>query len=160
MKAAVLHEVGNPLRIEDVPIPEMGPDDVLVETKACGICRTDLHIYNGLAYVPQLPHILGHEPAGIVAKVGQNVSGFSIGQRVVPHLFFTCGNCYYCRVGLDAQCINLTGLLGVLNDGALQNTSLPLRKTYLLYLTKFPLKLAVYQVALQLPLSMRLERQD
>ncbi len=118
MKAAVLHEVGNPLRIEDVPIPEMGPDDVLVETKACGICRTDLHIYNGLAYVPQLPHILGHEPAGIVAKVGQNVSGFSIGQRVVPHLFFTCGNCYYCRVGLDAQCINLTGLLGVLNDGA------------------------------------------
>ena len=91
MKAAVLHEVGNPLRIEDVPIPEMGPDDVLVETKACGICRTDLHIYNGLAYVPQLPHILGHEPAGIVAKVGQNVSGFSIGQRVVPHIFSLVG---------------------------------------------------------------------
>ncbi|HIC17265.1 TPA: hypothetical protein EYO77_04050 [Candidatus Poribacteria bacterium] len=118
MKAAVLHKVGNPLCIEDVPIPQIGPDDVLVETKACGICRTDLHIYDGLAYIPQLPHILGHEPAGIVVEVGQNVSGFEIGQRVVPHLFFTCGNCYYCRVGSDAQCANLIGLLGVLNDGA------------------------------------------
>ena len=118
MKAAVLHEIGNPLRIEDVPIPEIGPDDVLVQTKACGICRTDLHIYDGLAYIPQLPHILGHEPSGIVTEVGQNVSGFKTGQRVVPHLFFTCGNCYYCRVGSDAQCTSLTGLLGVLNDGA------------------------------------------
>lgn len=118
MKAAMLYEIGKPLRIEDVPLPEIGPDEVLVETKACGICRTDLHICDGLAYLPQLPHIPGHEPAGVVAKVGENVRGISVGERVVPNLFFTCGRCYYCRVGRDTQCTDLKGLLGVSVAGA------------------------------------------
>jgi len=118
MKAAVLHEIGKPLRIEDVPVPEIGPDEVLVETRACGICRTDLHICDGLAYVPKLPHIPGHEPAGIVAKVGENVTELAVGQRVVPNLFFTCGQCYYCHVSRDTQCRNLKGLLGVSVNGA------------------------------------------
>jgi len=118
MKAAVLEEIGKPLRIQEVPPPEIGPDEVLVETKACGICRTDLHIFSGLAYVPKLPHIPGHEPAGVVAKVGENVTNLSVGQRVVPNLFFTCGQCYYCRVGRDTQCTNLSGLLGVSVWGA------------------------------------------
>ena len=65
MKAAVMHEVGRPLVIEDVPVPEIGPEEVLVETRCCGICGTDLHILKGFGYVPHLPHILGHEPAGI-----------------------------------------------------------------------------------------------
>jgi len=118
MKAALLHEIGKPLRIEEVPAPEIGPDEVLVETRACGVCRTDLHICDGLAYVPKLPHIPGHEPGGVVAKVGENVTGLSVGQRVVPNLFFTCGRCYYCRVGRDTQCTNLKGLLGVSINGA------------------------------------------
>ena len=118
MKAAVLHEISKPLRIREVPAPEIRPDEVLVETRACAICRTDLHISDGLAYVPKLPHIPGHEPAGVVAKVGVNVTNLSVGQRVAPNLFFTCGQCYYCRVGRDTQCTDLKGLLGVSVNGA------------------------------------------
>jgi propanol-preferring alcohol dehydrogenase len=118
MKAAVMHEVGKPLRIEDVPMPEIGSEEVLVRTRSCGICGTDLHILMGFGYVPPLPHILGHEPAGVVAKVGSKVTHLRAGDRVVPHLFFTCGACYYCRVGRDQQCTNLKGILGVLSPGA------------------------------------------
>lgn len=113
-----MHEVGKPLRIEDVPIPEIGPEEVLVETRCCGICGTDLHILKGFGYVPKLPHILGHEPAGVVAKVGSKVTHLRPGDHVVPHLFFTCGECYYCRAERDQQCLNLKGLLGVLSPGA------------------------------------------
>lgn len=118
MKAAVLYEIGKHLRIEEVPAPEIRSNEVLVETRTCGICRTDLHICDGLAYVPQLPHVLGHEPAGVVAEIGENVTNLSEGQRVVPNLFFTCGECYYCRVGRDTLCMNLKGLLGVSVWGA------------------------------------------
>ncbi len=118
MKAAVMHEVGKPLSIEEVPIPDIGPEEVLVRTRSCGICGTDLHILKGFGYVPRLPHILGHEPAGVIARVGSKVTHLRPGDRVVPHLFFTCGSCYFCRVGRDQQCSNLQGLLGVLSPGA------------------------------------------
>lgn len=118
MKAAVMHEVSAPLKIEDAPVPSIGPYEVLVETRCCGICGTDLHILQGFGYVPRLPHILGHEPAGVVARVGSNVTQVQPGDRVVPHLFFNCGNCYYCRVGRQEQCADLKGILGVLVNGA------------------------------------------
>ncbi|MEX0679178.1 MAG: alcohol dehydrogenase catalytic domain-containing protein [Pirellulales bacterium] len=118
MKAAVLDELKRPLTIREVPLPEVGADDVLVETHACGICRTDLHLQDGLAYVPSLPHIPGHEPAGVVAAVGSRVRDVQVGQRVVPHLFVTCGRCPNCRAGQDAQCTSLGGVLGVTLPGA------------------------------------------
>ncbi|HLI34924.1 MAG TPA: alcohol dehydrogenase catalytic domain-containing protein [Terriglobia bacterium] len=118
MKAAVMYEVGRPLRIEDVPVPEIGVDEVLVETRSCGICGTDLHILKGFGYVPPLPHILGHEPAGVVAAVGRNVAGLREGDHVVPHLFLNCGRCHYCRIGRQQQCSELKGILGVLVPGA------------------------------------------
>ncbi len=118
MKAAVLRKLKQPLAIEEVAMPAIGPDDVLVETHACGICRTDLHIQDGLAYVPKLPHILGHEPAGVVASVGSRVRDIQVGQRVVPHLFVTCGRCANCRAGRDAQCLHSGGVLGVTLPGA------------------------------------------
>jgi propanol-preferring alcohol dehydrogenase len=117
MKAAVLHGVGEPLAIEEMPIPEIGPDEVLVETRTCGICRTDLHIQDGLAYVPSLPHIPGHEPAGVVIKVGSEVADLEPGQRVVPHLFFAKADCPYTRTGQHAQAIHLRGILGVTLPG-------------------------------------------
>src|SRR5882724_6922162 len=117
MKAAVFREIGQPLAVEEVPKPEIGPDEVLVETRTCGICRTDLHILDGLAYIPTLPHIPGHEPAGVVAEIGGNVTRLQRGQRVVPHLFLTCGECYYCRVGRDSLCAKVKGILGVTVPG-------------------------------------------
>ena len=118
MKAAVMHQVGAPLRLEEVPVPEIGPEEVLVETRSSGICGTDLHILKGFGYTPPLPHILGHEPAGVVAELGSKVTHLRLGDRVVPHLFFTCEKCYYCRVGRHQQCIDLKGILGVLSPGA------------------------------------------
>lgn len=89
MKAALLHNLNTPLRIGEVPAPEIGPHDLLVCTATCGICRTDLHIQEGLAYVPSLPHIGGHEPAGTVVRCGSAVTGFQPGDRVIPYLFVT-----------------------------------------------------------------------
>jgi 2-desacetyl-2-hydroxyethyl bacteriochlorophyllide A dehydrogenase len=117
MRAAVFREMGQPLKVEEVPKPKIGPDEVLVETRTCGICRTDLHILDGLAYIPKLPHIPGHEPAGIIAEIGDHVTQLKPGQRVVPHLFLTCNQCYYCRVGRDALCTNIKGILGVTLPG-------------------------------------------
>ena len=117
MKAAVFRELGQPLAVEEVPEPKIGPDEVLVETRTCGICRTDLHILDGLAYIPKLPHIPGHEPAGVIDKIGEHVTRLKQGQRVVPHLFLTCGQCYYCRVGRDSLCADVKGILGVTIPG-------------------------------------------
>ena len=89
MKAAVLKEIGGPFVIEEVPRPVIGPDEVLVRTHACAICRTDLHIQDGLAYTAPLPHVPGHEPAGVVAEIGRDVTTVGVGDPVVPHLFVT-----------------------------------------------------------------------
>ena len=117
MKAAVLRRIGEPFVVEDVPVPRIGRGEVLVATRTCGICRTDMHIQDGLAYVPKLPHISGHEPAGVVAKVGPEVAGFRLGQRVVPHLFVAQRECFYCRTGRHAQAIHLEGIIGVTMPG-------------------------------------------
>lgn len=113
MKAAVLRELRRPLVIEDVPIPEPGYGEVLVRTKACGICGTDLHIIEGTGYKPKLPHILGHEPSGVVEKLGEGTKRLKVGERVVPNIFFTCGECFYCRTNRETLCVNFRGALGV-----------------------------------------------
>jgi D-arabinose 1-dehydrogenase-like Zn-dependent alcohol dehydrogenase len=118
MKAAVMRNVGAPLTVEDVPVPRIGPHEVLVESRTSGICGTDLHILAGHGYVPALPHILGHEPAGVVAEIGRDVLDLRPGDRVVPHLFFSCNRCVYCRSGRTQQCAQLRGILGVLCAGA------------------------------------------
>jgi propanol-preferring alcohol dehydrogenase len=117
VQAALLKTIGQPLAIEDVADPAPGPDEVLVETRTCGICRTDLHIQDGLAYVPQLPHIPGHEPAGVVAAVGRDVTNLRVGQAVVPHLFIWDRDCRYTRRGQHAQATHLRGILGVTRPG-------------------------------------------
>lgn len=101
MKAVVYHRKGE-LRVEDVPVPEPGPGEMLVRVDACGICPTDLKkIEMGL--LPG-PRIFGHEIAGTVAGLGAGTRGFSEGERVVVHHHVPCGDCYYCARALYAQC--------------------------------------------------------
>ena len=114
MKAAILKEIGRPIAIEDVPIPKPADNEILVETKACGICGTDLHMVAGWGYMPHLPFIMGHEPAGVVSELGAKAQGFAVGDRVVTNNFFTCDSCFYCRTNRETQCTALEGILGVL----------------------------------------------
>lgn len=133
MKAAVMHEINKPLSIEDIPVPELEYGEVLVSTKACGICGTDLHIIEGTGYKPKLPHILGHEPAGTVAELGPGVTKFHVGDRVVPNIFFTCGECFFCRTNRETMCTNFKGALGVgINGGYAEYFKAPAKNLFLL----------------------------
>ncbi len=98
------------------------PDELLISVAACGICGTDLHIFEGSANSTP-PVILGHEYAGTVCDVGKDVSQFKIGDRVVIDPNISCGYCYYCRRGLGHLCENLTAL-GVHRDGGFAEYSI------------------------------------
>ncbi|EDX70980.1 Alcohol dehydrogenase GroES-like domain superfamily [Coleofasciculus chthonoplastes PCC 7420] len=103
MKAAVVHKFGEPLSIEEVPIPEPQAGQVLIRTATCGVCHTDLHAADGDWPVkPTLPFIPGHEGAGYVAAVGDGVTLYKEGDRVgVPWLHSACGHCEYCFTGWE-----------------------------------------------------------
>ena len=98
MKAAVLHEVNQPLQIEEVDIDRPGPREVLIRTGATGVCRSDLHFIEG-TYSWPLPVILGHEAAGTVEAVGDQVSYVKPGDRVITCLSVFCGHCDKCLSG-------------------------------------------------------------
>ncbi|MBB5538514.1 alcohol dehydrogenase AdhP [Rhizobium giardinii] len=106
MKAAVVREFGKPLAIEELPIPDPGPDQILVRYQATGVCHTDLHAAQGDWPVkPSPPFIPGHEGTGFVAKVGANVRRIKEGDRVgVPWLHTACGCCNPCRTGWETLC--------------------------------------------------------
>ena len=115
MKAALVHELGQPLRIADIPQPEPGAGEVLVRVRACGIDGTDLKLLDGFGYLPELPFIMGHEIAGEVVAVDAGVSEFAPGDRVAVYNFVTCGTCFYCRSFRDQLCLNMGGIVGVLD---------------------------------------------
>src|ERR1700704_4707932 len=101
MKAAVYRGL-NDVRLEEVPVPEIGAGEILVRVHTCGICGTDLKkIATGSHSAPR---IFGHETSGVVAKVGEGVSKFAIGDRVVVFHHIPCGECYYCQHKTFAQC--------------------------------------------------------
>lgn len=106
MRAAVVERFGEPLVLEDVPIPAPGPRQILVKTEACGVCHTDLHAANGDWPVkPALPFIPGHEAIGIVVEVGAGVASVRQGDRVgVPWLYSACGRCEYCLTAWETVC--------------------------------------------------------
>ncbi len=101
----LLETPGQPLRPADVPVPSPGPAQVLLRVRACGVCRTDLHVADGELPDPKLPLILGHEIVGVVEACGAGVERFAPGDRVgVPWLGWTCGTCRYCRSGRENLC--------------------------------------------------------
>lgn len=105
MRAMVLDRPGTPLVMRERVLPAAGAGELLIEVKACGVCRTDLHVVDGELTHPKLPIVPGHEVVGRVAAIGAGVSGFSIGERVgVPWLGATCGSCPYCREGAENLC--------------------------------------------------------
>jgi len=107
MRAMVMERAGEPLQLREVPVPGPGAQQVQIRVKACGVCRTDLHILDGELAHPRLPLILGHEIVGKVVSKGTGVSGLTPGERVgVPWLGYTDGTCSYCRSGRENLCDN------------------------------------------------------
>jgi propanol-preferring alcohol dehydrogenase len=105
MKAMVMDKARTPLRAAELPVPEPGPHQVLIKVAACGVCRTDLHVFDGELEHPKLPLVLGHEIVGHIEALGDGIEGFAVGQRVgVPWLGYTDGTCYYCRSGRENLC--------------------------------------------------------
>ena len=105
MKAAVLFEAKTPLSIEDVTVDKPAPHEVLIRTVACGVCRSDLHFLDG-AYPHPLPGIPGHEAAGVVEQVGDEVRTVKVGDHVVTCLSAFCGHCEFCVTGRMSLCID------------------------------------------------------
>ena len=103
MKAAVCREFGRPLSIEDVRLDPPGPEEIEVAIKACAICHSDIAFADG-AWGGELPMVLGHEAAGVVANLGECVCQFEIGDHVVVTLIRSCGHCHYCDSGLQVHC--------------------------------------------------------
>lgn len=105
MRAAVLHSPGTPLAVEEVAVAAPGPREVLIRTRACGACRSDLHFVDG-AYPTPLPAIPGHEAAGVVEAVGADVTAMKPGDHVVTCFSNFCGRCEYCLTGRLSLCID------------------------------------------------------
>ena len=96
---------GVPLAAIEAPVPDAGAGQILVRVRACGVCRTDLHVADGELTEGKMPVIPGHEIVGEIARLGAGVEGFALGQRVgIPWLGQTCGTCAYCRCGRENLC--------------------------------------------------------
>lgn len=121
MRAAVLHEFKQPLAIEEIARPEPGPEEVLVEVEACGVCHSDLHVVDAdwteFARIVKRPLVPGHEIVGRVAEKGAAVRALEVGDRVgVPWIHWTCGECELCREGNENLCA-AQKITGVTVDG-------------------------------------------
>jgi len=105
MKALLLSEYKK-LSLTEMPMPTIGPEDVLVKVKACGICGSDIHGYDGSTGRRVPPLVMGHEASGEIAEVGAGVKGWSIGDRVTFDSTVSCGRCYFCQRGEINLCEN------------------------------------------------------
>lgn len=106
MKAVRLIEPQRALQLQNIPIPIIGENDVLVRVKAAGICHTDVHYRAGKSPVHPLPRTLGHEIAGTVEQVGNLITTVKVGDRVCVHYVLSCGSCYFCITGNEQFCIH------------------------------------------------------
>jgi propanol-preferring alcohol dehydrogenase len=117
MRAMVLEKAKTPLRLVELPKPKPRANEILIQVRACAVCRTDLHIVDGELPNPKLPLVPGHEIAGVVVERGKNARRFKIGERVgVPWLGWTCGQCKFCKSGRENLC-DRAQFTGYTHDG-------------------------------------------
>ncbi len=126
MKSAVFHGK-HQLCIEEKPIPELRDDEVLIKVMACGVCGTDIHIYEGDEGAAKCPAgtTLGHEFSGVIEKLGKRVNAFKEGDRVCVDPNQLCGACYYCKSGMGHFCEQMTGIGTTADGGFSQYCAVP-----------------------------------
>lgn len=131
MKAAVFYGK-NDLRVEEIPTPKAGPGQVLIRVHACGICGTDVHIYEGDEGAAKSPAgtVLGHEFAGEVVAAGEGVTRVKAGDRVCADPNKLCGKCGYCQSGLGHFCENMVGIGTTTNGGFAEYCVVPEEQAY------------------------------
>jgi threonine 3-dehydrogenase len=120
LKALVKAKAEPGIWMQDVPVPEIGPNDVLIKVRKASICGTDIHIWNWDAWSQKtikVPMVIGHEFMGEIARLGDEVTGFQVGERVSGEGHITCGHCRNCRAGKRHLCRNSVGL-GVNRPGS------------------------------------------
>jgi alcohol dehydrogenase, propanol-preferring len=123
MRAARLHrprsaDAPEDVRIDTVPVPRPGAGEVLVRIRACGVCASDLHVVTGVTpHGPDLPQVLGHEPAGEIAAIGAQVEDWMVGDRVALLAARPCGRCGYCLAGRENLCLSVE-VAGIDTHGA------------------------------------------
>ncbi len=133
MKSAVFYGKHD-LRVEEREIPEVGPQEVLIQVKACGICGTDVHVYEGDKGAAEVtpPTILGHEFAGVIAKAGDQVRGLKVGDRVCIDPNCVCGGCDFCRGGQVHFCEHMIGYGTTVDGGFAEYCAVRESQVYLL----------------------------
>ncbi len=116
MKAGVMTEPGK-ITVQEVKTPEIGDNDVLIKVRYCGICGTDVHIFNGVYSRDKLPLIPGHEFVGEIAAMGKNVTRYKIGDTVTADINLSCGSCIYCLQNKPLLCSEMSQV-GIHQNGA------------------------------------------
>ena len=116
MRAAVWTKIGE-IKVMDVDIPQISPNQVLIKVMSAGVCVTDLHVYTGRFKYGEPPHILGHEVAGVIDRTGTDVVGWSVGDRVVVETSIGCGRCHFCNTGQRHLCPEMTEIGFAPNNG-------------------------------------------
>jgi 2-desacetyl-2-hydroxyethyl bacteriochlorophyllide A dehydrogenase len=132
MKAVRMIAVGQPLEMQEIPVPDIGSLDVLIKIKAAGICHSDVHYRAGKSPVRPLPMTLGHEIAGVVEALGNDVHSLKLGDRVCLHYLLSCGNCFYCSAGSEQFCVEGSMLGHYTNGGYAEYIAVPERNAVLL----------------------------
>ena len=112
------------LRVEEVPIPVINQDELLVRVSFAGVCGTDNRIYQGTKKIPG-PRIIGHEFSGVLAEIGENVPDFSVGEHVTVYPMISCGECYACQSGRKNICVNRTTIGYEIDGGFAQYVKIP-----------------------------------
>lgn len=152
MKAVVYHAPGD-VRVEDLPVPEPGPDDLRVRVDACAVCGTDLKSYQHGNPRIKAPLTMGHEFTGLIDAVGRDVEGFALGERVVMATSISCGQCRYCREGWRNLCVDLAPMGFTYPGGMAEYTVIPGRAIRNGHVVKVAPDLPAPQAALAEPLS-------
>ncbi len=131
MKSAVFYG-RHDVRVEDWNMPAVGPEDVLIKVKACGVCGTDVHIYEGDKGAAEVtpPTILGHEFSGVIVETGENVKNFQPGDRVCIDPNCYCGACEPCRNGVAHYCQNMIGYGTTVNGGFAEYCAVNAKQVY------------------------------
>ncbi len=153
MKAAVLHQPED-LRIEDTKQPQVGPGELLLEVKACGVCGTDRRVYLGTkSRGIHFPCVIGHEIAGVVVECGTGQQEFQTGDRVAVVPVIPCGSCAYCMRGLDNICLNRTAIGYEFDGGFQEYMKIPTAALQVGNVVKIPEQLSFDEAALIEPFA-------